>query len=60
MLNVSLAHGSQLLICTDTRILDNTWSIYSYNLDTRSGKVWTRFFYDTGYEPFSPSWTVVR
>ncbi len=51
--------GSTLLVCTDTRVIENTWSIYRYDVDARAGEVWTRAVYDTGFEPFSPSWTVI-
>jgi len=50
---------SELLICTDTRIFEDTWSIYSYDLKTGEGEVWTRQRYNTGFEPFSPSWTEI-
>ena len=51
--------GTELLICTDTRIIDNTWTIYRCDLISGRGEVWIRQKYDSGFDPFSPGWTVI-
>ncbi|SDK03816.1 TolB family protein [Natronincola ferrireducens] len=51
--------GKYLAFDADTRVIENTWSIYIYDVDGRDGKLITRYIYDSHIEPFSPSWGII-
>ncbi|MDW7670224.1 MAG: hypothetical protein SCK57_05175 [Bacillota bacterium] len=51
--------GSQAIMCVDTRIIENTWSQYLYDVDANTATVVSRYVYDSAIEPFSPSWGII-